>query len=102
MHLGLPKVGKPLNFVTLYINMFSLKTKIHAIGNQVGDSYQDIDIFNDHGIPKEGASSSQTRKPPITFGEWGSDDPTFAGLTKLLGLLDELETCGAAMLSFDR
>jgi hypothetical protein len=68
----------------------------------VGDSYQEIDIFNDHDIPQEGASSCQTRQPPITFGEWGSDYPTFACLKELLNLLDELETCEDAMLSSDR
>jgi hypothetical protein len=29
MHLGLPRVRNPLDLVTLYMRMFSLKTKIH-------------------------------------------------------------------------
>jgi hypothetical protein len=71
MHLGLPRVGKPLNLITLYRRCFHWRPRFITIGNQVGDSYQEIDIFNDHDIPQEGASLGRIRQPPITFGEWG-------------------------------
>jgi hypothetical protein len=76
-------MGKPLNLITLYMRMFHWKPRFIATCNQVGDSYQEIDIFNDHDILQEGACSCWTRQPPITFDEWGSDHLAFVGLIEL-------------------
>jgi hypothetical protein len=53
-------------------------------------------------IPQEGVLVGQTRWPLIAFGEWESDHPTFFGLRKLMGLLNEPNTYEVAMLSIDR
>lgn len=82
--------------------MSSFKSKTHCNTNDYQTSDPEIDLSNSMKIPQEGVLVGQTRWPLIPFGEWESDHPTFVGLRKLMGLLNEPNTYEVAMLSIDR